>query len=80
MSNTPSDEELIAELEAAGAAFMAFRGGIDGTKDKTGWPPGLLQDDCKPLSRWFASKPEARYLVRQVCREIALAQQQQSLN
>jgi len=30
----------------------------------TGWPPGLLQDDCRKLSKWFASRPEARYLVR----------------
>jgi hypothetical protein len=31
---------------------------------KTGSPPGLLQDDSSELSRWFAGKPEARYLVR----------------
>ena len=31
---------------------------------KTGWPPGLLQDDCPQLSKWFASKPDARYIVR----------------
>jgi hypothetical protein len=31
---------------------------------KTGWPPGLLQDDCPKLSRWFASKPDARRMVR----------------
>lgn len=33
---------------------------------KTGWPAHLflLQDDCSELSRWFASKPEARYLVK----------------
>jgi hypothetical protein len=31
---------------------------------KTGWPPGLLQDDSRPLSRWFASKPDARRMVR----------------
>ena len=30
---TPTDAELIAELEAAGVAFMAFRGGLGGTKD-----------------------------------------------
>jgi hypothetical protein len=33
---------------------------------KTGWPPGLLQDDCKGLSRWLASKPDARAHVRDV--------------
>jgi hypothetical protein len=31
---------------------------------KTGWPPGLLQDDCSKLSRWFASRPDARYQIR----------------
>jgi hypothetical protein len=32
---------------------------------KTGWPPGLLQDDNSRLSRWFASKPDARRIVRE---------------
>ncbi len=27
---------------------------------KTGWPPGLLQDDCRGLSRWFANRLGAR--------------------
>jgi hypothetical protein len=31
---------------------------------KTGWPEGLLQDDDKRLSRWFASRPDARYVLR----------------
>jgi hypothetical protein len=31
---------------------------------KTGWPAGLLQDDCSRLSRWFASRPDARYVIR----------------
>lgn len=30
----------------------------------TGWPPGLLQDDDRGLSRWFASRPDARYQLR----------------
>ncbi len=30
----------------------------------TGWPPGLLQDDDRKLSRWFAGKPDARYQLR----------------
>jgi hypothetical protein len=37
---------------------------------RTGWPPGLLQDDCRPLSRWFASRIDARWVVRQVAAEI----------
>lgn len=31
---------------------------------KTGWPPGLLQDDCRKLHRWFASRLDARHVVR----------------
>lgn len=48
---------------------------------KTGWPPGLLQDDSKELSRWLASRPGARYQVLLVCEEIkeAVAKRQQEL-
>ncbi len=31
---------------------------------KTGWPPGLLQDDDRKLSRWLASRPDTRYQLR----------------
>lgn len=30
---------------------------------KTGYPAGLLQDDSSPLSKWFASRLDARYIV-----------------
>lgn len=40
---------------------------------RTGWPPGLLQDDSRELSRWFASKPDARCRVRAACADIARA-------
>jgi len=33
---------------------------------KTGWPPGLLQDDNRQLSKWFASRLDARYALRSV--------------
>lgn len=46
------------------AAEAAKNGG------KTGWPPGLLQDDSKKFSKWLASKPDARHIVRQVARDI----------
>lgn len=36
---------------------------------RTGWPPGLLQDDCRKLARWFSSRPDARRIVRQVAAE-----------
>lgn len=32
---------------------------------KTGWPEGLLQDDSRELSRWFASRIDARHVLRQ---------------
>jgi len=32
--------------------------------NKTGWPPGLLQDDDKRLSRWLANRPGARYQLK----------------
>lgn len=32
---------------------------------KTGWPPGLLQDDCKGLSKWLSNQPDARRRVRE---------------
>lgn len=32
---------------------------------KTGWPPPLLmQDDSPQLSRWFASRPDALYVLK----------------
>ena len=37
---------------------------------KTGYAAGLLQDDHAKLSKWFASKSDARMIVRQVCKEI----------
>lgn len=30
---------------------------------KTGWSPGLMQDDCTGLAKWFASRMDARYVV-----------------
>jgi hypothetical protein len=37
---------------------------------KTGWPAGLLQDDSRGLSDWFASRVDAKHTVRNVCAEI----------
>jgi hypothetical protein len=31
---------------------------------KTGWPPGLLQDDCSKLSKWLSNRMDAREVVR----------------
>lgn len=31
----------------------------------TGWPAGLMQDDCTKLAKWFASRLDARYVIKQ---------------
>jgi len=36
---------------------------------KTGWPPGMLQDDDRGLSRWLASTPNARQEAREAATE-----------
>jgi hypothetical protein len=41
----------------------------------TGYPPGLLQDDDPRLSKWFATRLDARHIVRIVCKEIKHGQQ-----
>jgi hypothetical protein len=33
---------------------------------KTGCPPGLLQDDCRKLHKWFASRIDARWQIRRI--------------
>ena len=38
---------------------------------KTGWPPGMLQDDSRGLSIWFATRPNARAEVREAAQAIA---------
>jgi hypothetical protein len=37
---------------------------------KTGWPPGLLQDDCKGLSKWLSNQPDAKRRVREALAEL----------
>lgn len=32
----------------------------------TGWPPGLLQDESRKLSIWFATRPGARRQLREL--------------
>ena len=36
---------------------------------RTGWPPGLLQDDSRQLTEWFASRMDARWLIDKHYRE-----------
>lgn len=44
---------------------------------KTGWPPGLLQDDDKKLSQWLANRLGARRIVKHVCAEIQRTKKEQ---
>lgn len=39
---------------------------------KTGWPPGLLQDDCRPLSIWLSSRIDSRHVARMAAKEIKM--------
>lgn len=37
---------------------------------RTGWPPGLLQDDCRGLlANWLSSRPDALYQLRKLYAE-----------
>ncbi len=56
-ANRPERWQAITALKAA--LEQPEQGG------KTGWPPGLLQDDCRGLSKWLASQPDARRRVRE---------------
>ena len=38
--------------------------------NRTGWPPGLLQDDSRELSSWFSSRLGAKHQVDKVCAEL----------
>jgi len=45
---------------------------------KTGWPPGLLQDDCKGLSKWLSNRPDAKRRVREALAEQPAQQESES--
>lgn len=37
---------------------------------KTGSAPGMLQDDCRELSKWLSAKPNAKHEARDACARI----------
>ncbi len=39
-------------------------------RERTGWPPGLLQDDSTQLSRWLANRPGARRQAKEAAAEL----------
>jgi hypothetical protein len=51
--------------EECKAAASALRAAL-AEQERTGWPPGLLQDDSRDLSRWLAGKPDAMQRAREV--------------
>ena len=64
MSKGSSSRPFEVDHETYSNNFDAIFG-----KKKTGWPEGMLQDDSSGLSRWLASKPDAREIVRQNIKE-----------
>lgn len=65
MTPTPPTRRQIDEMTAYQASTRAANNG-----GKTGAPPGMLQDDCRKLSRALANAPHARQHVREVCAAI----------
>lgn len=41
--------------------------------EKTGAPPGMLQDDCRPLSIWLANRIDSRRHAREAAASIRRA-------
>lgn len=36
----------------------------------TGWPAGMMQDDCRQLSKWLATRPNAKQEAREAAQNI----------
>ncbi len=41
-------------------------------RPKTGWPPGMLQDDDKKLSKWLSHRIDSRMHAREAAASITL--------
>ena len=66
MSQEPFDAAIKALAEQPAQPTTTENNG-----GKTGWPPGLLQDDCKGLSKWLSNKPDAKRRVREALDKMA---------
>jgi hypothetical protein len=66
-----------AQVQKEAEAITALRAALEQPEQggKTGWPPGLLQDDCRGLSKWLASQPDARRRVREAVAALAEPEQ-----
>jgi len=38
--------------------------------ERTGWAPGMLQDDSRELSTWLATRVDSRKVAREACASI----------
>ena len=59
-------KEALAQPTSGDYALGYAEGFNDACKrqpERTGWPAGLLQDDDRKLSKWLASKPDAKHVV-----------------
>ena len=59
-------KEALAQPTSGDYALGYAEGFNDACKrqpERTGWPAGLLQDDDRKLSKWLASRPDAKYVV-----------------
>ena len=66
-----ADADRAAALEASKASqAQAKRDNAEQNGGMTGWPPGMLQDDSRGLSRALANAPHARQHVKEACAAI----------
>lgn len=61
-----SDRLYEQERQEHRAARLSLRQVLlEANGGKTGWPPGMLQDDSTQLSKWLAGRPDARREARE---------------
>ena len=66
-----ADVDRAAAPEASKASqAKAKRENAEQNGGMTGWPPGMLQDDSRELSRALANAPHARQHVKEACAAI----------
>ena len=68
---TRLEQDRAAALEASRVSqAKAKRENAEQNGGMTGWPPGMLQDDSRELSRALANAPHARQHVKEACAAI----------
>jgi hypothetical protein len=59
---------LLSQLEGRERRAECLRNDAALNGGKTGWPPGMLQDDCRALSKWLANRIDSRMHAREAAR------------